>query len=295
MILSAASLTTGQRCPRRFIFESDGSRGIPRWHPRDLFGASLRQAVYELSNGQPADKVGMRAGIRYREAAREPGIDSAQPWVVAGDYTAALSTVTEAVSRLTLLTLKPGPLVTLSSSEWQVTAFQDESGELHRWSVVERLDETSIWRELHSWYVYGDMAALDAPMTVHFVELGSFRDGRLRSPWCRAFAHPAIANHYRFQTKSGSSLQGKWSSLWFSEAKNDPKVWVDLMEKDNLNLIHHKQIKPLSVEAVEKFTREVAFEANRLGSLPSVNDLPIYRPACDSPVACPWQEKCYSA
>jgi hypothetical protein len=294
MTLSATSLTTGQRCPRRFIYEA--SEPGRKWHPRELFAATLRQAVFELSNGVDKRKVTLNATTRYRGAATNPGIDAANPYVAAGDYCAALTTVIESLSRITLLSLVAGsqPLdVGTESHGYQVSAFTSQDGELHRWAVVDNLNEDSLYRELHSWHVFGDMAVSDSPMTVHFVEIGPFRDGRLRSPWCRAFKHPAIQNHYRFQSVTGHSLNGKWEPVWYAESKQDPVVWVDLMEKDNLSLIHHHQVKQLSPVQVTEGKRQIALEAARLASLGPVDLLPLNRPACDFPSVCPFQDLCY--
>ncbi len=302
MILSASSLSTAQRCPRRWRFEADPvANGLPKWHPRDLFAATLRRAVFELSNGDSKAQVASRAITRYREAATRPGIEAADPWIVAGDYCAALTTTLEAICRLTLLALEPGPLIDIGRAPdnvtaWQVASFLDQSGELHRWAVLDRLDDDSLFRELHSWAVFGDMAAADAPMTLHVVELGSFRDGRLRSPWARTFKHPAIANHYRFQTKSGGSLAGKWSTVWYQDAKQDPIKWVDLMAADNLSLISHHQLKQLSPNHISLFRTQALSEFNRLIQLPTDWSLiPMSRPACDFPSVCPWQDKCYAS
>jgi hypothetical protein len=250
--------------------------------------------VFELSSGEPAERVGLRAITRFREAARDPGLDVPSPYVVAGDYCGALQTVLEAIGRLTLLTLAKGPLISLGPHSWQVVAFTDESGELHRWSVVDALDESSLYRDLHSWHVAGDMAATDAPMTIHFVSIGSFRAGRLHSPWTRAWAHPAIANHYRFQARDGKKLKGDWRAVWFAEDRQDAKVWVDLMERDNLSLISHHPLKQLSPENVERIREQITSEVNRLSTLGPLPTIPLYRPACDFPTICPWQDKCYA-
>jgi hypothetical protein len=290
MILSASLLTTAQKCPRRYLLEKD-SPDHPRWNPRELFAAVFRQGVLNLSN--PGLKL-VSPHTVFRAQATSPGLDCSKPWEVAEDCCAALSTSLEAISRLALPVVSPGPLVPLGEGlEWQVQSFVAESGELHRWAVVERFDEGALFRESHSWHVFGDMAALDTPMTLHFLELGPIRDGHLRSPWARAFSQPDFVNHFRFQRVGGGALRGKWKEIWF-DRRQDPKTWVDLMEKDGLQLLTHVPLKGLSKKNVEDFLAHAKWEAARLEALPPLESLPLYRPACDIPGPCPWQFKCYA-
>jgi hypothetical protein len=220
------------------------------------------------------------------------------PWTLAGDFCAMLQTVIEALSRQTLLTVKAGPTVTVAGIPWRLAAFVDETGELHRWQTVNILDADALARELHSWYCFGDIAAAGVPMTLHIVEIGRQRVGHQVSPWCRAFKHPAIANHFRFQSKTGKRLEGGWKPIWFADgADNDPVIWVDLMEQDQLRLIHHIQAQQPDQGHIEAFRVQFAQEAESMAAC-QVQDpmsLPMSRPACDAPGApCPWQTCCFA-
>lgn len=296
LILDAPKLTIFQRCARRHVLERSWKPS--RWHPKTLFDACLRRAILDLSSGKPKEKVADGAVARFMETAANPGLDTVtDPYVLAKDFTAMLRTILEALSRLTLLAVKMGPTVELSPDlSWRVSAFQDESGLLHRWQTVERADADTLARELHSWHVFGDMAAAQVPMALHLIEVGTQRKGRRHTAWCRCYKHPSLMGYFKFRSKYGAKLQGGWKPVWYADSTTqDPKTWVDLMESDRLSLIHHVDVKQLSEEHIEQFRQEVAFEAKRMAELPHWQDVPRFRPACDWPTVCPFQPVCYSS
>lgn len=292
MTLDARSLTIAQLCPRRWKLEASEPRG--KWAPKVLFDAILRQAILALSSGTPKASVTLQAQARFRAVAKSPGLDTlADPWTLAGDYCACLETIVEALSRIVLLSVKvPGPVTLNDGIEWQPRAFSDESGALHRWATVERADADTLARELHSWHVYGDMAALGVPLTLHLIEIGSVRAGRRHSPWCKTFRHPVVAGHFRFRARTGRTLKGDWKPVWYGPDQ-DPAKWVDLQESDGLRLIHHLDVKELDEGARAEFRRQVGLEASRLGALGEWRSIPMSRPACDVPYTCPHQDKCF--
>ncbi len=294
MNLSGRTLSTFQSCPRRWLLEHTGER--LRWRPISLLSACLRGTVLGLSAGKPKESVAKEACTRFRTIAADPGLDIlVNPWTLSGDLCAILTNFTEALSRQVLLPVKLGEAVPLSSHFWTPGAFVDETGSLHRWATVERLSDDALARELHSWEVVGDMAMLDAPMTLHLVETGVTRNGRRHSPWTRAYQHPMIAGRIKFQAKGGKKLQGNWQSLWFADAHETPESWVDRMAEDGLDLIHHLDVKQLDVAHRDEVRRQIATEAAAMEALRSTEwrIVPMRRAACDFPVTCPWQFKCY--
>lgn len=253
----------------------------------------MRPAILALSNGEDVKAVTDEATTRYLEAAARPGIDClSDPFTLARDHCAVLSTVLEALSRLVLLSVKPGPLV----GDWQVSAFVDETGLLHRWALVDKWDDDAKYRELHSWACYGDCAALGVGMDLHVIEIGQQRRGHQHTPWARAYKHPAIINRYKFQKVEGGALQGNWQPVWFQDSdKNDAKTWVSLMEADNVQLIHHLSIKEPRAEHVEQFCREIAAEAAAMARVQDWRAETMRRVSCDLPYVCPWQDACYGS
>lgn len=295
MILTARTLTTWQSCHRRAAFEREW---MPlRWRPKSLFDVCLRQAVLELSSGKDKDKVSLESAARYLEIAAKPGLDTmVDPYTLAHDHVAMVRNVIESVSRMTLLSVKPGPVVKLSDdAQWQCSAFQDDSGLLHRWATVEKLDDDALARELHSWHVFGDIAAAQVPMSLHIVEIGRQSKGHQHTAWCRAWKHPVVANHFRFQARDGGKLKGDWKQVWFQDSdRNDPKTWVDLMESDGLRLIRHIDVKEPSQQHVEEFRSQVAAEARAMAQARDPFTILMERTSCDVPYPCPFQPACYS-
>lgn len=294
MILSAPLLTKAQRCPRIFRHEQEEERG--KWIPKALFDHSLKKGLLLLSQGRRAEESALEAETLFRELARKPGIESRDPWVLSGDYCAMLHTVLEALSRGPLPKLAQGPTVEFGGFGWEVGSFWTPTA-LERFVTIESYGEPAIYREIHGWGTFGDLASLPLPMNLHFIEIGVQKGSHRLSPWAMAYKHDGIQNYYRFRSRQGAPLKGKWTPTYYADKSRlqDPKVWVDLMEKDKLSLIHSISLEPLSEEARSLFRAQVSSEAVRLGSLsPDFRQIPMSRGACDFPTVCPWQFKCYS-
>ena len=260
-----------------------------------LFDRCLRSGIYTLSQGNTnATAVAVEM---FLKAAKSPGLDTGRdPFTIAQDYIAMLQTILETISRETILSLKPGPTIILDGElKWQCACFQDDTGTLHRWATIDKIEEGVPMAELHSWYVSGDMLAARVPMQLHLVEIGSQRHGHQHSPWCKAFKHPAVAGRFAFQKQDGRPLQGDWKPVWYQDSTaNNAKDWVDMMERDNVRLIRHLQLKQASEKLCARNVEHVRQEAARLEALPEdYRELPIFRPACDKPYPCQWQWKCY--
>lgn len=296
MILSADLLSTLQRCPRRYMIEQEYS--TVRWPPKSMLEVALRRAIAQISTGADVMITSQGACTWLLEKAAREGLDTLHdPYTLARDYCAILHTVLEALSRLSLLAVKAGPVVQLGETEhcWKINAFQDESGLLHRWAFVTRWDEDTKWRELHSWQCFGDCAAGQVGMMLHVVEIGQQHNGHQHTDWARSYKHPAIHNHYKFRKVDGGKLEASWIPVWYqSSDKNDPKTWVDLMQQDGVNLIHHINIAEPAKEHVQDFYAEIDQEAERISVLGAWNTVPRSRPACDFPTPCQWQAACYS-
>ena len=299
MILSGQSLSVAQACPRRFVLEASEPRG--RWHPKALFDATFRQALLALSSGKPKEEVASQATTKFRALAKNPGLATlSDPWALAQDFCSTLRTLVEALSRLTLPTLKVPEWVPLQEGSngelgWLCGSFADDSGALHRWTSVASLTEDSLAQETHGWPAFGDHCVTRQPTTLHIVEIGSIRAGRRHSPWCKIYKHPAVAGVWQFQRKGGRNLGERWNPVWFHEASaQSPEKWVDQQEKDGLTLIHHFQLKEATPEQQKAALVQIRAEGQRLAALPKdFHEIPMSRGACDSPYVCPHQWRCY--
>ena len=313
-IIDASQLSTYQLCRRRWLLERDWR--WMKWHPKSLFDHCLRTAIFHLSSGSSLDQILASATEQYLSAAANPGLDllpGADPYQIAGDWCATMTTVLTAISRLTLLSVQrllPVEMQQVSNHtsqlSWLPLSFADESGTLHRWITVDAWDADAQARAVHDWRTVGDMAMLDAPMTLHVVEVGSLRNGRRHSPWCRAYKHPVIAGRMRFQRPDGKggwrSLRGdQWEQVFLSDLHAySPDQWVDLMEKDGIisnSLLRHLAMRSLSEESTALVRRQILQEAQAMHKLsqqsPDWSDVPMARGACDGWRPCPHQLLCY--
>lgn len=322
IVIDASQLSRYQLCRRRWLLESQWR--FLKWHPKSLFDSCLREAVFRLSSASALEQTISDAQARYLSESANPGLDllpGADPYQIAGDWCAALSTILTSISRCTLLSLTRIPTTTLGSdyASWLPLSFADESGTLHRWLTVDSWDADAQARAVHSWLTVGDMAVCDAPMTLHVVVVGSLRNGRRISPWCRAFRHPVIAGRLRFQRPDGKggwrSLKGdQWEAVWLADMHGQsPEAWVDLMDKDGIisnSLLRHLAIRPLSeesrrlvlgqihqeAEAMHKLTEAPTDSEGYPSSPPSAgwSRIAMNRGACDGWRPCPHQQACYS-
>ncbi len=295
MILSAHSLTLAQRCPRRWKIEQ--FQPLWKWPHKALFDATLRRAIVDLSQpGADKGKVTLQAQTSFREVAKNPGLENVEdPWTVAQDYCACLATILEWISREKLpeLEIVGEPYLVGPEVYWRVSEPRDrKSGVLHRWVTMSRFTEDGLSRELHSWAIAGDMAVTGSPLQLHIVEIGELSGGRRRSPWCLTYKHPHVAGRVQFQRRGGKSLQGDWRPLWY-DGRQDPVEWVDLMQRDKITPIRHVLVGALTEDSRKEVQGDIVGEAGRLGGLLAWEDVPRFRPACDFPYTCPWQELCY--
>lgn len=291
-----------QRCKR--IHAIGRTHHLTKWRPQSLLSACLRYAIVSMSNGESAEKCGTVACNYFIAAAKNPGLDvmGINPYTLSMDYCSIIRNVLEYLSRVPLLPLRDVPSLSLSTSvTWNFLAHRDETGELHRWEFVDYLDEDPLAR-LHSWEVFGDLAAAEMPMTLHIVAIGKRNGSHQESPWCRIFAHPKLAKIYKFKRKKGDPLFGQWKPVYFTDSsENTSTKWVDMMLSDNVieGLVQHVKVKEVSSEHVQTFVKDVLTEAAGMLDIHKrkldPRQLPMGRYACDHPYICPHQLYCYGS
>ena len=313
MILSASSLTQLQSCARRHALAREWH--WPRWRPSALLAHCLRRGWYQLCRGYPVTAVGEDAAAHFMSLAADPGLDVAgggrggaggDVYRLARDHATMLQTMLEYQSRTALPVLRPAPDVQLAPGiGWQMSAWQDDSGALHRLVSVDTWDEDALARELHGWYTIGDMCAANAPMTIHVIEVGQVRDGRRVSPWVRGFKHPTAPNlPVKFRRKQSqtdrhkdrSELAEGYRPVWLSDkARGDVRGWVDLLVAAGMagEMVRRVDVRQPGEAARMDTLAQVVAEARRMAAMPRWQDVPMSRGACDGMVPCPMQGVCY--
>ena len=101
MILTAASISVLQSCPRRLLLEADYE--VIRWRPKLLMDAMLRKGILEISQGANASSIAASAKADFLQSAANPGLDlsrGSDPYRVALDWCAMLDTILRAAPRM---------------------------------------------------------------------------------------------------------------------------------------------------------------------------------------------------
>lgn len=296
-IFDAASITDLQACPRRFVLNS--SWRPLRWRPKELFDAILRRAMLHLSQRKTVDEVRVAARSQYLQSATNPGLDVSNPYPIAMEYVALLNVLVTALARLGIPpNLKEGPVIPLDGASWRTLSFVNPGSQLHRWITVDHWDEARQRRELHSWWVAGDIAVMNLPMTIHILEIGQMRNERLSSLWVKGYRHPKLPNvkRVRFRLRDREGSFKSWDPVRFVDLHLDVESWVEMLFADEVpQFLYHAILvdapAPKKLEAcLGDLLRESA-KALRLSL--AWRDLPMSRGACDFPYSCPFQPVCY--
>lgn len=304
--VDAISLNTFQQCRRRHLLFHDWR--LTRWRPKSLFDHCLREGILLLSHGKDPAEVADGTRTEFYRQAADPGLDveGRAPYELARQYAVMLDTILLSVAKLVLLVPHRVPTVRLNGAvDWRVLAYADDSGALHRWITVDRLDKARLVSEVHSWYTFGDIAVTRMPMTVHVIEIGQCRDGKYHSSWARGWKHPSMASlPMRFKTKDGGAFKG-WKPVWLAEqAYPDTKAWAEQLWEEGaaLPLIHHLPIAVPDEQVCAGTVGQILQEGLRMRD--AVTDrtaipwssLPMSRGACDGRSGpCVFQNACYAA
>lgn len=298
--LNGYTLDQFQRCKR--LYRIGLTHISEKWYPQSLLGACLRHAIFHLSAGKLLEYVSDTAVQFFLSAARNPGLDTPHGidvYALSMDYTSIIRNVLEHLSRTTLYTLHEIKPKRISDDVyWEFLSRADDMGVLHRWQFVDYIPE-DVLPELHSWEVFGDIAAMESPMILHLIAIGRRRKSHQESPWCRIYAHPRIANTFRFNKKSGNALEGDWKPIYFSTSNNNTaRTWVNWMERDGAAqpLIKDIHVKEISANDRQRFKMDVLVEAEAMEKVShhDPKNLPMSRYACDHPYTCPHQYYCYT-
>jgi hypothetical protein len=305
MILTASSIVDLQSCPRKTLLSADYE--ILHLRPKQLLDACLRKGILAISRGEDVAATVKQMRMEFLQAAANPGMATptgTDSYKLAMDLCAMLDTILRAAARMGLPHLGEHPGIKLNSGiTWQPLAFTSADG-LHRIVTIDRWSEADLVRELHSWFVAGDMATTGLDMTIHVIEIGQSRNGRRASAWARGWRNPVMknANRIRFIHKDGTSFKG-WIPVWLADERDlDVDGWVGAMFKEGAaQRLWHTIPVAMPTEAQRAETmRQILGEGARASVLISErgsapwSSAPMVRAACDGlGVPCGWQGACY--
>ena len=305
LVLDATRISEYQACQRKLLLSHDWR--VVRWRPKTLFDACLRRGILAMAAGTSAEQTAADVSAFFMQTAANPGLDltATDPFTLAKDYCAMLDTVLRALARRPLMVLHERPPETLSSAlQWRFLAHADDSGTLHRWITADGWRQADLARELHSWWVMGDISVAEVPMVLHVVEIGRLSKGRRASPWARGWKHPAMPSlRMRFVKQDGAALTN-WKPHYLADDRDaDPDAWVEQMEHEGVTgmLIHHVPVNCPPADVCLQTRAQIMLEARRIDELITervsspYSALPMSRNACDGGlVPCPFQDACYT-
>ena len=285
MIVSSRLFDIFDRCGRRLAFERD-------YEPRTISPLGLLYGALEAA----------LAGGSYSDAI----LDLTQRLDVSAGELSPISAVRHVESMAEIISMaleaKLGRMhridpVALGDHQWQSNLFEDRSGFLHRLILASHMDDDSLRSYAHSWGTIGELAALERPIALLIVIIGSQRGGRRHSAWSKGFLHP-IQKVLRFQQrkKADGFTQG-WKECWREQTEIKASTWLDRMRLDDVlpDLITVRRIlyRPED-ERMKQGRRDMLALIPRMEAV-TVGE-PMRRSSCDElgKGACPFQAICYS-
>jgi hypothetical protein len=287
MILSAELLDGYDRCERRFAFNQKYDPKIIS--PLGVLYAAVEAGIVSSDPEQAAKDETMRIASRKDILLTEINKFTTVRHVgyVAGIIAVALQDRFGAFS--------PVP----DTDTWRSGLFKTQSGKHHRIELVNTWDDDRLRACAHSWRVIGELAALEAPLTLTAVIIGPQRGGRRHSEWSKGLLHP-VNKALRFAPRSAkkTGFNDSWEKVWREhQGEISTAKWLSAMKQDEVldSLIISRDIAYNADDnRMVAARREMEYLAVAMEG--SYERSPMRRSSCDETGrgACVWQNVCYS-
>lgn len=284
MTISARILDSHDRCERRYAFEQ-------RYDSKMLSPLRVIYLGLEAALVSPEPEQAAQDAIMRELSTHEIDAGESNKFMVVR-HCGFLAGIVAVALRERLGMLKRVE----STADWQSSLFETESGARHRIELVSHFDDDRLRACAHSWRVIGELAALEAPLTLTAVVIGPQRTGRRHSEWTKAFRHPAN-RALRFAPRSAkkAGFSDGWLKVWRDTENIPTDRWLEQMNQDGVmdSLIVSREIayKPNDNRMIEAKRNMVEIaETMKLAR----TDSPMRRSSCDDWGGCPWQTCCYS-
>lgn len=217
---SAEQLVAQEVCPRRRAW-SEQYEG---------FRVSLTGALYTamragLTTAADPEKTAEDALLAL---AARPGLAVEGPEI----YSIAMSYAKLAAILAVALRSGGAPWALCPATDtWVSGCYNAGDGVPRRLVLVDRWSKDREAQESTNWRTVGELVALETPILITLVEIGTTRGGRRISPWTRAYRHPKN-NTCRFRKLHGPDTFAGWNPVWREDCELKTKDWLDLMTKD---------------------------------------------------------------
>ena len=288
MILTSELFDRFDRCPRRYAFESE-------YEPRSITPLGLLYAAVEGSLTAPEAVQGAKDALMERTQRLDVNAGELSP-LSAVRHIECMAEVIAMALRAKLGRATRPDSAQLGDHEWRSNLIESR-GELHRIILVSHMDDDSLRSFAHSWQTIGELAAMERPVTLTVVLIGSQRGGRRHSAWTKGFLHPIQRNLRFAPRKKDSGFTENWKACWREQSDIKAEVWLNQMRTDGVmdELIVSRKIHyHCDDERMIQARRDMLLIAEQM--MAARTDAPMRRSSCDElgRGACPWQSCCYA-
>lgn len=289
MILDAQQFDTYDRCGRRLAFERE-------YETRSISPLGLLYAAVEGSLTAPDSVQGASDAIMERTQRLDVNVGDLSPLSAVKHIESMAEVIAMAIRSKIGRATRPEP-VKLGDHEWRSNLFECK-GELHRIILASHMDDDSLRSYAHSWQTVGELAAMERPITLTVILVGSQRGGRRHSAWSKGFLHPIQRNLRFAPRKKDSGFTENWKTTWREQSNIKAEAWLNQMRTDDVldELITSRKIQYRGDdERMIQARKDMLTIAASIET--ALSDSPMRRSSCDEVGRgpCPWQNKCYSA
>ncbi|MHB1952134.1 MAG: hypothetical protein ACYCOU_00175 [Sulfobacillus sp.] len=291
MILSSSLLDTFDRCPRRYQFER-------QYESTSITPLGLLYAAVEGSLTASGPLEGARSVILERTARLDVNAGDLSPLSAVRHVTATAEVIALAMRKRfgQAKLLEP---ISLGEHQWKSRLFEMKD-ELHRVILAGYMDDDTLRSYAHSWGTMGELAALERPLSLTLVIVGTQRNGRRHSHWARAYQHPIQKSSLRFASrKRDDGFTSAWKMVWREQTGIAAETWLERMASDDVlgDLIVSRRVKYDGADArMVQARRELIQIVPEMAASVDPMRLPMRRSSCDEVGrgACPFSPCCYS-
>lgn len=284
MTLTSEKIVTLETCPRRFVWTGDYRTRVP-----------LTRALYmALDAGLRTEKEPERAAENeLLSIAAAPGLDIVghDVYAIAMHHAKLAGIIAAALRSAWSAPWAPVEPVTLpDGNPWQSACYKTGEGATRRIALVDRWGDDRKHQEIGGWRTIGETCALERPILLTAVTIGTAREKRRHSAWTRCWRHPR--NHtFRFQRKNTTEDFGAtWTAIWREDSGIKTDAWMKQMRDDGsvAELVHTVEIPvPKGRSAYLKEMSRISEEMKALSDVP-----PMRLSGCYGFSPCPFLGVC---
>lgn len=285
MKLSAEQLVAVELCPRRMAWSNRYSA---------LRVSPVRALYMALDAGLRTEKDPEKAAENeLLSLAANPGLDvtGGDTYAIAMHHAKVAGLLSVALRSTTTQPWKPVTEVPLGEDTWQSACYDMGDGKARRIALVDRWSDDRKQQEIYGWRTIGEACALDQPIYLTAVTIGSAHDKRRHSPWTRCYRHPRNRTYRMMRKTSEEDFSQTWKREWREDAGISTDDWLAQMKRDGCmtDLVHTVQV-PVPARRGDYLADMVRLA----GEMSAANDAPRFS-GCFGWNTCPFTVVCHGS